>query len=119
MYGLELPLAEPYHLSRGRLFERFDSTFIRIDTDEGITGWGEVCPWGSSYLPAFPGGVRAALSEVAPQLIGQDPQRPDVLMRYIDAILAGHIYAKAAVDFAIWDIMGKAAGRPIYELLGG
>jgi L-alanine-DL-glutamate epimerase-like enolase superfamily enzyme len=119
IYGLQLPLSAPQVLSRGRVFNRFESTFIKIDTDQGITGWGEVCPWGSSYLPAFPGGVRAALSEMAPQLIGQDPRRPDVLMRYMDAILAGHIYAKAAIDFAIWDIMGKAAGRPIYELLGG
>lgn len=119
LYGLELPLETPQVLSRGRVFDRFESTFIRIDTDEGIYGWGEVCPWGSSYLPAFPGGVRAALMEMAPQLIGCDPTRPDVLNRYMDRILTGHIYAKAAVDFAIWDIMGKEAGKPIYELLGG
>lgn len=119
LYELDLPLATPQTLSRGRIFEGFQSTFIRIDTDEGITGWGEVCPWGSSYLPAFPGGVRAALSEMAPRLIGQDPLRPDVLMRYMDSLLAGHIYAKAAVDFAAWDILGKAVGKPIYDLLGG
>jgi L-alanine-DL-glutamate epimerase-like enolase superfamily enzyme len=119
LYGLELPLATPQHLSRGRKFELFHSTFVRIDTTEGITGWGEVCPWGSSYLPAFPGGVRSALMELAPQLIGQDPRRPDVLLRYMDSVLSGHIYAKAAIDFAIWDIIGKSVGRPIYELLGG
>ncbi|MGX5831799.1 mandelate racemase/muconate lactonizing enzyme family protein [Mesorhizobium sp. 43Arga] len=119
IYGLELPLQTPQVLSRGRTFDGFQSTFIKIDTTEGLSGWGEVCPWGSTYLPAFPGGVRAALAEMAPHLIGQDPLRPDVLMRYMDTLLSGHIYAKAAVDFAIWDIMGKAAGRPIYELLGG
>lgn len=119
LYGLDLPLETPQVLSRGRVFDKFQSTFIRIDTDEGIYGWGEVCPWGSSYLPAFPGGVRAALAEMAPQLIGQDPLRPDVLVRHMDRILAGHIYAKAAVDFAVWDVMGKALSRPIYELLGG
>ncbi|MBX5212119.1 mandelate racemase/muconate lactonizing enzyme family protein [Rhizobium sp. NZLR11] len=119
LYGLELPLETPQVLSRGRVFDRFHSTFVRIDTDEGISGWGEVCPWGSSYLPAFPGGVRTALMEMAPQLIGLDPTRPDVIVRFMDRILAGHIYAKAAVDFAIYDILGKATGRPIYELLGG
>ncbi|MBP1881791.1 mandelate racemase/muconate lactonizing enzyme family protein [Sinorhizobium mexicanum] len=119
LYALELPLETPQVLSRGRVFDKFHSTFIRIDTDAGISGWGEVCPWGSSYLPAFPGGVRAALMEMAPQLIGCDPTRPDVLVRYMDRILAGHIYAKAAVDFALYDIIGKATGQPIYELLGG
>jgi cis-L-3-hydroxyproline dehydratase len=119
LYGLELPLAEPYHLSRERLFEGFDSTFIRIDTDEGITGWGEVCPWGSSYLPAFVGGLRAGVAELAPHVLGQDPRRPEVLMRRMDAELPGHLYVKALVDYAVWDILGKATGLPICDLLGG
>jgi L-alanine-DL-glutamate epimerase-like enolase superfamily enzyme len=119
LYELELPLAEPYHLSRGRLFEGFDSTFIRIGTDEGIEGWGEVCPWGSSYLPAFTGGVRAGAAELAPHLIGQDPRRPEVLMRLMDAALPGHLYVKALFDYAIWDVLGKATGLPVCDLLGG
>ncbi len=119
LYGHELRLAEPNHLSRGRTYEKFDSTFVKIDTDEDIVGWGEVCPWGSNYLPAFPGGVRTAIAELAPHLIGQDPRRPEVLTRLMDSVLTGHNYAKAGIDYAIWDIMGKAAALPIYELLGG
>lgn len=119
LYELELPLKTVQHLSRGRKFEQFLSTFVRIETDEGVTGWGEVCPWGSSYLPAFPGGVRTALAEIAPQLIGQDPRRPEQLNRLMDAVLPGHIYAKAGIDYALWDIVGRAAGRPIYAILGG
>jgi L-alanine-DL-glutamate epimerase-like enolase superfamily enzyme len=101
LYALELPLKEPYLLSRGRLFERFDSTFVKIDTDEGITGWGEVCPWGASYLPAFTGGVRAAIAEMAPHLLGQDPRQPEAVYRLMDRALAGHAYAKAGIDFAV------------------
>lgn len=119
MYGLELPLIEPYQLSRGRVFERFDSTFVKISTDEGIVGWGEICPWGSNYLPAFAGGVRAAIAELAPHLIGLDPRFPEKLNRVMDAALSGHIYAKAGIDYALWDILGKASGLPIYGLLGG
>lgn len=118
-YGLYLPLAEVQYLSKGRRFEGFDSTFIRIDTDEGITGWGEICPWGNNYLPAFSGAIRAALEVLGPQLIGRDPRRPEVLTRQMDAILPGHLYTKAGIDYAIWDVIGKAAGMPIYELLGG
>lgn len=44
LYGLDLPLETPQVLSRGRVFNNFQSTFIKIDTDEGIHGWGEVCP---------------------------------------------------------------------------
>lgn len=119
LYGLELPLLETQYLSRNRRYERFDSTFVRVDTDEGITGWGEVCPWGSSYLPAFAGGVRAGLAELGPQLIGQNPLRPEVLARHMDLLLPGHLYVKAGIDYAIWDVAGQAAGLPIYELLGG
>ena len=120
VYRLELPLAAPYRLSGGRLlFERLDSTFVRIDTDEGVHGWGEVCPWGASYLPMHGPGVRAALEELAPALLGLDPRRVDVLDRVMTATLPGHLYARAAVDAACWDILGKSTGLPLVELLGG
>ena len=70
-----LPLAKPYWLSGGRLkFEALDSTFVRIDTDDGLSGWGEGCPWGHTYLPAFGGGLRAGLELLAPALMGRDPR---------------------------------------------
>ena len=121
VYQVELPLEHPYRLSGGRLlFERLDSTFVRIDTDAGITGWGEGCPWGSTYLPAFPGGIRAAIgNELAPAVLGQDPRRLDVLNAAMDTALPGHGYAKSAIDVACWDILGKSTGLPVCELLGG
>ncbi|MGI9288725.1 MAG: hypothetical protein ACR2P1_25285 [Pseudomonadales bacterium] len=65
-----LPLREPYWLSGGRLkFEAFDSTFVRIECSDGTCGWGEGCPWGHTYLPAFGGGTRAAMELLAPALI--------------------------------------------------
>ena len=67
-----LPLVEPYRLSGGRLaFESLDSTFVRIDTDEGLAGWGEGCPWGHSYLPAFGTGARCAIALLAPRCRGR------------------------------------------------
>src|ERR687890_2780199 len=101
LYDLELPLHQPYLLSRGRTFTKFDSTFVKIETDEGITGWGEVCPWGSTYLPAFAGGVRAALAEIAPQLLGHDPREVEKMNRLMDRVLSGHLYAKAGIDYAL------------------
>lgn len=69
---MTLPLRRPYELQGGRLrFEQLDSTMVRIDTDEGVSGWGEACPWGSTYLPAFPKGVRAGIcpSSIIPLVV--------------------------------------------------
>ncbi|MDH3500455.1 MAG: mandelate racemase/muconate lactonizing enzyme family protein [Acidimicrobiia bacterium] len=120
VYPFELPLTYPYRLSGGRLlFERLDSTFVRIETDEGVTGWGEGCPWGSTYLPAFPGGIRAAIAELAPTVLGMDPRRTDVVNAAMDTALPGHLYAKSPIDQACWDIFGKSVGLAVSDLLGG
>ena len=115
-----LSLTHPYSYSGGRLrLDALDSTLVRIDTDEGLAGWGEGCPWGHSYLPAFGGGIRAALELLAPVLIGRDPRDIDVLNRVLDLVLPGHLHAKSPLDIALWDILGQSAGLPLYALLGG
>lgn len=120
IWQIELPLAKPYFLSGGRLrFDRLDSTILRIDTDDGLSGWGEACPWGHSYLPAHGPGVRAGLEILAPAIIGTDPRSIDHINRLMDATLPGHGYVKSAVDIACWDIFGQAAEMPIWQCLGG
>ncbi len=120
VYRATLPLRRPYSLSGGRLHvQELDTTFVRIGTDAGIEGWGEGCPWGSTYLPAFPGGIRAGIAELAPAVLGADPTRPDVLERALDTALPGHPYVKSAIDVACWDVAGRAAGRPLADMLGG
>lgn len=120
VYHLELPLTHPYWLSGGRLrFDRLDGTFVRIDCDEGLSGWGEGCPWGHTYLPAHGPGTRAALEILAPALLGQDPRALDHINRVMDLQLPGHLYAKSPLDMACWDILGQAAGMPLWQLMGG
>ncbi len=119
VWRIELPLHKPYWLSGGRLrFERLDSTLLRIDTDAGLSGWGEACPWGVTYLPAFGKGIRAGLDELAPLLLGRDPRQADALDRLLDLALPGHPYVKSALDIACWDIAAQAAGLPLCEALG-
>ena len=114
------PLHKPYWLSGGRLkFEQLDSTFVKIETASDITGWGETCPWGHTYLPAFGDGVRAAAKLLAPALLGCDPRKLDHINNLMDVTLPGHLYAKAALDIACWDILGQCANLPIADLLGG
>ena len=119
VWQLDLPLTKPYWLSGGRLkFEKLDSTFVRIDTDDGISGWGEGCPWGHTYLPAHGPGTRAGLETLAPALVGADPCALDDINRIMDVALPGHPYVKSPLDMACWDILGKTTGMPLWRLLG-
>lgn len=120
VWRLDLPLTKPYWLSGGRLrFDGLDSTFVRIDTDEGLSGWGEGCPWGHTYLPAHGPGVRAGVETLAPALLGQDPRALQHINRVMDVQLPGHPYAKSPLDMACWDILGQSAGMPLWMLMGG
>lgn len=119
-YRVELPLIEgSYKWSGGKSVTVFDSTVIAVETDEGLVGYGEVCPLGPFYLPAYAAGVRAGLRELGPHLIGLDPRQLGVLNRHMDAALKGHPYVKSGIDMACWDLLGKTTGMPVCDLLGG
>lgn len=119
-WQVDLPLKEGrYSWSNGNFVEVFDTTIVAVETDIGITGYGECCPLGSAYLPAYAAGVRAGLQEIGPKVIGMDPTDLGVLNRHMDSVLRGHPYVKAPIDVACWDILGKVAGLPVYKLLGG
>jgi len=120
VYQVDLPLVEgDYKWSEGKSVATFDSTVVAVHSDAGITGWGEVCPLGPVYLPAYANGVRTGIAEIAPQLMGLDPTQLVVLNRTMDYLLKGHPYVKSAIDMACWDITGKAAEMPVCDLLGG
>ena len=96
-----------------------DTTLVRMTADDGTVGWGESCPVGPTYQPHHAGGARAALAEMCPRLIGQDPTQVRSLHRTMDGALAGHRYAKAAVDIAAYDLTARLRGVPVADLLGG
>lgn len=120
VYQVDLPLHEgSYQWSGGKSVSVFDSTIVAVDTDQGITGYGEVCPLGPVYLPAYAAGARAGIKELAASLIDQDPTQLVLINDRMDATLKGHPYAKSALDMACWDIFGKLTQQPICILLGG
>jgi L-alanine-DL-glutamate epimerase-like enolase superfamily enzyme len=120
IYGYELTYVHGrYVMSGGRVIEGLASTVVRVTTDDGVDGFGEVCPLGPSYLPAHAGGARAALSELAPAVLGIDAANLAAVDAAMDAALMGHRYAKSAIDTACWDAFGRSVGRPICDLLGG
>src|SRR4030095_6369979 len=119
-WRIDLPLHEgSYKWSGGKSVSVFDSTVVAVETDAGVTGYGEVCPLGPAYLPAYAAGVRTGLKEIGPKLIGLDPRDLGVLNRRMDQALRGHPYVKSGIDVACWDILGKATGQPVVTLLGG
>lgn len=120
VFALNLPLTDGiYAWSGGNSISGYDTTVVRIDTDAGVTGWGEVCPLGPFYLPAYAAGARTGIAELAPSLLGADPLQLSALNRRMDLALKGHLYVKSPIDIACWDIFGKVAGRPVCDLLGG
>ena len=118
LYRVPLTSHETYYMSGGKACATVDTMVVRVDTDSGLTGWGEVCPI-PHYLPAYAGGVESALQELKDVLLGADPVGPAALIARCDAVLPDHRYAKSALDIALWDITARAAGMPLYRLLGG
>jgi L-alanine-DL-glutamate epimerase-like enolase superfamily enzyme len=117
-YGLTYVHGD-YVMSGGRVVRRLESTVVRVVTESGIDGFGEVCPLGPAYLSAHAAGARAALGELAPAVVGVDAGNLAEVAQAMDAALRGHGYAKSALDVACWDVLGKAAGVPVCDLLGG
>lgn len=119
-YQVDLPLVEGnYKWSGGKSVSVFDSTVVEIETDTGIVGYGEVCPLGPFYLPAYANGVRAGIVELGRHLIGENPIELQKLNRLMDAALKGHAYVKSGIDMACWDILGKVTNQPVCTLMGG
>jgi L-alanine-DL-glutamate epimerase-like enolase superfamily enzyme len=119
-HRVELPLIEGrYSWSGGKSVSVFDSTIVGVETDAGLVGYGEVCPLGPFYLPAYAEGVRTGLRELAPHVIGEDPRHLLRLNDRMDAALKGHAYVKSGIDIACWDILGQACGLPVCVLMGG
>ncbi len=118
VWHVPLTSHETYYMADGKTCATVETVVISVETSSGITGWGEVCPI-PNYLPAYARGVAPALEDLAPVLIGAPALGVEALMAKADAHLHGHVYAKSALDIALWDITGKTAGLPLHALLGG
>ena len=119
IYQHDLPVVGPaYKMSLSQV-TKLDTTIVEVVTNTGISGFGETCPVGPTYQPAHAAGARAAIAEIAPHLIGLEPLTIGTVQRRMHQALAGHNYAKAALDIALWDIAGKVHGMRVCDLLGG
>ncbi|MEC8037060.1 MAG: mandelate racemase/muconate lactonizing enzyme family protein, partial [Pseudomonadota bacterium] len=119
LYAVALPMKEGAYSWSNQSFAAFDSTVVEITTDDGQTGYGEICPLGPAYLPAYAEGARTGIMKLADSLIGLDPRQIGSINLVMDRALKGHPYVKSALDIACWDLLGKATGQPVCNLLGG
>ncbi len=95
------------------------AVLVKVSTDCGLVGWGESCPGPNVES------ICAALDSVAPLFVGRDPWQREAIAR--DFFMTAHWYhremsgnfAFAGLDMALWDLCGKAAGQPLYNLFGG
>ena len=117
-YQVDVPI-KPATISHDRVMSVFDITYVRVETDAGIEGWGDSVPWGANFVPAYARGVRSGLDELAPHLIGRDPRMVGAVNDVMDFEMTGHPYVKTALDVACWDILGRSLDAPLHMLLGG
>ena len=100
-----------------RLGEFPNLIWVRVRTDEGVTGLGETF-FGATAVEAY------LHDEAAPQLLGEDPLAVERLSRKLSGYLGfrstgAEMRGNSAVDLALWDLWGKATDQPVYQLLGG
>ena len=119
-YPVRVPLKPERHMITA-LGEHTVSEYllVRVLTDSGIEGAGE-----ATVSPLWSGetvwGAQALIDRLfAPALLGMEPGDVGAVARRLDRIATHNWFAKSAIEMACWDIRGKAAGKPVYELLGG
>lgn len=117
---VDLPLRRPHQFSVLTI-DHQSFVLVRLRTKEGIEGIGEaVVPGGPWWGGEAVESIKTLIDTyIAPALIGEDPTRVEWIAHKMNRIVAGNPFAKASLETAMYDAWGKAAGQPIYELVGG
>jgi len=117
IFLFDIPLSSPFRIAIGEM-KAANDLLIRIRTDQGIVGLGEACPFPPITGETQATNAAAAIS-IRDMLVGEDPLAIDALLRKIGPLVHSNPSAVAAFDMALHDILGKAAGLPLFRILGG
>jgi L-alanine-DL-glutamate epimerase-like enolase superfamily enzyme len=117
-WPVTMKLAEPYTIAYERV-EVTTNIFLRVESNRGVTGYGCAAP--DEHLTGeTPESILTALDTiVAPSIKGSDPLRPIMLLERLKPLLRSQPSVLAAVDMALFDILGKICNLPLWRLLGG
>lgn len=118
LYTKDLPIRGGAYTMAGQTITGAQTVILRLVGEAGLCGWGEVCPLGAAYAPVHAGGIIAALTEMMPTVIGCEAVPLSVADR-LDRTMLGQNYARAAIDIAVHDLLGRHLGVPVATLLGG
>lgn len=118
IHAIHLPLHSPFIVSYAT-YHYMPTIIVKIETDEGITGYGEAVPdefvTGESYESTY----HMLKHTIAPLLIGKNPMEFEKIHDLMNQVVYGVPAAKAAIDIALFDAAGKKLGQPVYQLIGG
>src|SRR5207245_8893187 len=116
----DIPAKRPHKMSFTTL-EAVNFAFVRVETADGLVGWGEAaCLGGPTWSEESSESVAVTIERyIAPWLIGRDATRIEAVSREMAKRVQGNPFARAAVEMALWDLNGKALGVPVHRLLGG
>ena len=116
----DIPIRRPHKMSFTTL-DAVNFVFVRLETRDGLVGWGEAaCLGGPTWSEESAESVAVTLERyVAPWLIGRDATQTEPLRREMARRLQGNPFARAAVEMALWDVNGRALRVPVHRLLGG
>ena len=117
LYRFDIPLKAPIAISLGSI-EHARNILIEIQTDEGITGWGEGSPFWMIVGETQASGLAAA-QDMARLLLGKNPLDIEGCLNTLIRYLPGHPTTRSAFDMALYDVAAKAARMPLYQFLGG
>lgn len=114
---LHIDLQEPFRIAFTEIGYA-EIVMLKVTADNGLVGYGEAAPF-APVTGETPDGVISVLEMLRPGLIGLDPFSIEYIHGLMDHVIYGNGAAKCAVDLAMYDLMGKACGQPVYKLLGG
>src|SRR5687768_10251614 len=117
LFKADIPLKDPFRIAVMEM-RAAANVFVRVNTDEGLVGWGESSPFwklcGETQAIDLAAGM-----DLARLIEDRDPLAVDDRMAEIDGFLKNNSQIRAAFDIALHDLLGKAAGLPLYRVLGG
>ncbi len=117
VFRFRFRLSKPFRIALGQTDE-VEEIIVRLRTDGGHEGWGEASP-SERILGSTAETTLAALEVLVPAVLGQDPRRIGFLVSRMDLAISGLAAAKAALDIALHDLVGRITGEPVWRMLGG